>query len=48
MIIALMAREICEIAERQQWQAGSTDRRNTLGELFSWRLILQCLSGPFI
>jgi len=30
------------------WGAGSTDRRNTFGELLSWGLIEQGLSRPFI
>ena len=35
-------------AERLQWVAGSTDRRNTLGEPLGWGLIEQGLSGPFV
>jgi hypothetical protein len=34
-----------------EWQlcaVDSTDQRNTLSELFSWRLILQGLAGSFI
>jgi hypothetical protein len=30
------------------WGAGSTDRRNTFGELLSWGLIEQGFSRPFI
>jgi hypothetical protein len=32
----------------QQWAATSTGRRNTLGELLCWSLILQGLAGPFV
>src|ERR1700728_1014233 len=33
---------------RRKSAAGSTDRRNTFGELLSWGLIEQGLSRPFI
>lgn len=34
--------------EKQHSAVGSTDRRNTLGKLLSWRLILQGLPWSFV
>lgn len=43
-----LIRQVEELIDSPLSTAGSTDRRNTLGEGLRWRPIEQGLSGPFV